>query len=571
MSLVEAETQDLAPEAPAAAPEPPARSAGAGAAGNDHKAIGSCFIALSLLFLVAGGALALVMRGQLSSTDSTLLTDREYRTLFTFHGSFLIFLFLIPAWIGVATAIVPLQIGSGRLAFPRLQTMALWLTVGGGALVAASPFIHGARHLTSGWALDQPIPTGAAFKGKAIEFFVLGIALVLAATVLATANLITTIAKFRAPGLTTKRIPLFSWSVVVSGAIILLATPMLISILGMLYVDHHYGSHLFSGFTGSRGGNPLMWPKLFWFGAYPLLFALLVPALGLASDVIPVFAGRPIADRLKAMAAMGAVAVLAFFGWGSELQDFKRSRLFFAAGALVVLAPIASLVLNWLLTLRAAGKERGVEDVRSGFLRTPMLMVMGLVGLLAAGLAAGTVSALWAGRSLHANYWQVGEQHLLFFAPATVAIVAAVHYWGPKLWGRQLSDAAGKLEALLLVGGAFLSFLPALVLGLQDMPTHTSTYTSSDGWQAANVVMSLGSAVLTLGVVVFALDLLFSVVLRRGRPAPADPWGGHTLEWTAPTPVPRHNFDRLPEVRSAVPALDLHASAAALGAGEAGH
>jgi heme/copper-type cytochrome/quinol oxidase subunit 1 len=216
------------------------------------------------------------------------------------------------------------------------------------------------------------------------------------------------------------------------------------------------------------------------------------------------------------------------------------------------------MFLNWLLTLAKASTEgeEGEGAQRGGLLATPMLHAFGVVAVLAVGLAAGAVSAVDASRSLHANYWQVGEQHLLFFAPATLAVVAALHYWAPKLWGRGLSQGVGKLEVLLLVGGAFLSFLPALVLGLQHMHVHISTYPGHDSWQPANLAMSAGAAVLTLGVLVFALDLLVSVAMRRGRPAPADPWGGHTLEWTAPTPLPPQNFDRLPEVRSATPALD---------------
>jgi heme/copper-type cytochrome/quinol oxidase subunit 1 len=191
-----------------------------------------------------------------------------------------------------------------------------------------------------------------------------------------------------------------------------------------------------------------------------------------------------------------------------------------------------------------------------------MLHVAGTVSVLAAGLAASVPSALDASRDIHANYWQVGQQHLLFFAPATLAVVAAVHYWAPKLWGRGLSDKVGKLEVLLLAGGAHLSFLPALILGAQGMHVHLSSYPANDEWRLANLAMGLGSVVLTLGVLVFALNLLFSIVLRRGRVADADPWGGHTLEWTAPTPLPPHNFDRVPDVRSATPALDLRAGEA---------
>ncbi len=560
MSLTETPTEEI--EGQAAAPEaevvPP--SLGGGAAANDHKAVGSAYLGFALLFLVVGGVLALLMRAQLTGPDGTLLSDQEYRSLFTFHGTFSVFLFLLPAWVGLATMVVPLQIGAGRLAFPRLQTMCLWLTVVGGGLITATPFVPGAKRIISGWALSQPIPGGANFRGDAVEYLVLGIAVVLAATVAAAANLVVTIVKLRAPGLTARRMPLFSWSALVSGFVLLLALPVLIALMGMLYVDHHYGAQLFSGFTGSRGGVPAMWSRLFWFGAYPMLWSFVILALGVGSDALPVFAGRPIADRVKAMAALGAVGVLAFFGWGSEVTDLPRSRLFFAAGALVVLAPAASVLVNWLLTLRAAAAERGRDEVRQGLTATPMLFVLGMLTVLAAGLGASAVSAAAAGRSYHTDYWQVGQQHLMYFAPATLAIAAAAHFWGPKVWGRHLSPMMGKLEVLLLTGGAHLAFLPALVLGLQNMPVQASAYDAGEGWQAMNLAMSAGAAVFALGALVFTLDVLVSVAMRKGRPADPDPWSGHTLEWTAPTPLPRHNFDRVPEVRSATPALDLRAA-----------
>ncbi|MFN2504993.1 MAG: cbb3-type cytochrome c oxidase subunit I [Acidimicrobiales bacterium] len=540
----------------------PTPSLGGGAAGNDHKAVGTGFLVLALVFLLAGGVLALLLRAQLTTPDADLFNPRQYRQLFTYHGSILVFLFLLPAWIGLATAIVPLQIGASRLAFPRLQTLALWLAVVGGGLMVASPFVQGGRRVVSGWSLSAPLPEGRAFRGDGVEYLLLGLVIVLGAAILAAANLITTIVKLRTEGMTLGRVPLFSWSVLVSGSVLLLALPVLLGGFLMLFVDHHYGGRLFNGLTSARGGNPLAWPRLFWFGAYPMLWALVLPALGLVSEIVPVFARRRIADRRRAMAALTAVGILAFAGWGSEVRNLKDARPLFVLGALVVLAPVASLFLNWLATLRTAAKERRPEDVRGDVTTNPMLLVLGLLSVLAAGLGAGAVSALGATTRFHANYWAVGQQHLLYFAPATLGIVAAVHYWAPKLWGRHLSNPLGKLELLALVGGAHLSFIPALVLGLQDMLIHTDTYSARDDWQLANVAMTAGSVMLVGGVLLFALNFLVSVVLRRGRQAEDDPWGGHTLEWSTTSPPPPHNFDRLPEVRSETPGLDLRETTA---------
>lgn len=557
MALTETSPEDVAPEAPEEEPAPPAPSYGSGAAGNDHKPVGAAFLGLALLFLVIGGVLAVLMRAQLLGPDSDLLSDRQYRSLFTFHGSYLVFLFLLPAWVGIATAVVPLQIGAARLAFPRLQTLAFWLTAVGGLMMSLAPFTSGSRRITSGWALNSPVPEGAGFTGDAVEFLVLGIAVVLVAVVLAVVNLLVTIIKLRAPGLTSRRLPFFTWSVIVGGSVLLLAVPVLIGGLLMLYVDHHFGADLFSGFTSARGGNPLLWTRLFWFAAYPMLWAMVILTLGVASEIVAVFAGRPLANRARAMVALAAVGVLAFAGWGSEVRSLRAGRFLFILGALAVLAPVAGVALAWLGTLRTAGKEEGVETVRARLMSTPMLLVLGLLSVVAAGMGASVISALDATGSSHSNYWQVGQQHLMYFAPATLGIVAAAHYWAPKLWGRKLSDGLGKLELLLIVGGTHLAFLPALGLGLQDMPRHTSAFEADESWELGNMVMGLGSAVLTLGVLVFVLNLLVSVAAKRGKPTSDDPWDGHTLEWTTTSPPPRYNFDALPEVRSATPALDL--------------
>ncbi len=552
---------ETSPDAPASSPPPEeaevaAPSVGSGAAGNDHKAVGAGFLALALVFVVVGGVLALLMRGQLTTADSDFANIRQYRQLFTYHGATLVFLFLLPAWIGLATAIVPLQIGAARLAFPRLQTFALWTMVIGAGLVVASPWVPGGKRVVSGWNMAHPLPLGPGFRNDGVEFYLLGLAIVLGAAVLAIVNLMTTVIKLRTEGLTSRRLPLFSWSVLVSGAVLLLALPVLIAGFLMIFVDHHYGGDLFSGLTSNRGGNRLAWPRLFWFGAYPMLWGLLLPALGVVSEVVPVFARRRIADRHKATVAMAAIGILAFAGWGSEVRNLKDARPLFVLGALAVLAPVASLIVNWLLTMRQVAQAEDADRVRSSFSATPMLLCLGLLPVLGLGLMAGAVSAVGATTRFHSNYWSVGQQHLLYFAPATIAVVAAVHYWGPKLWARHLSDRLGKLELLLIVGGTLLAFSCALILGIQDMPIHTDVYTDSDNWQLANIGLSLGTVGLVGGLLVFLLNVLVSVLGRRGRPADQDPWGGHTLEWAAPTPPPRHNFDRLPEVRSDTPLLD---------------
>lgn len=522
--------------------------------GTDHKYIGSLYVAAAVVFLVAGVVMALLMRAQLATPDAEILGERTYRQLFTLHGVFSVFLFLLPVWLGLASAIVPLQVGAARLAFPRLHAMSFWLFLTGGIMVSAAPALSDTFH---GWALSDPIPVKLGLPGQGPDFLLLGLVLVCMAAVVVVVNLIVTVLQLRPPGMTLRRIPIFSWSMMVSGAVLLFALPLLIGAFGLLFVDRHYGTSIFSGFTGSRGGNPLIWPRLFWFAAYPMLWALLIPALGAVSEIVATFAGRPLFSRDRASAALVGVGVLSFAGWGSEVETLNRARPLFILGALIVLAPVALLVLNWLATLRLAGKEGDRDALRARFTATPMLWALGMLPVLGLGLAASVVSALDAGRDAHANYWQTGQQHALFFGAATIGAVAALSFWGPKIWGRRLSDALGKLEILAVVGGVLLTVVGMLMLGIQDMLVHTSTFDSGDEWELGNLVVSAGAAIAGLGLVVLVLDLLVSIVAHRGRAAGADPWGGHTLEWATTSPPPPHNFDALPEIHSGSPLLDL--------------
>jgi cytochrome c oxidase subunit 1 len=377
-----------------------------------------------------------------------------------------------------------------------------------------------------------------------------GLFLVCLAILFAAVNLVATIVTMRVPGLTLRRLPIFSWSVLVSGLMLLLAVPVLIAAMAMLFVDRHYGGHVFDATTG---GSPESWERLFWFFATPTLWALLLPGLGAASEIVPVFAGRPLFQRQVAVGAIAGIGVLAFFGWGSEIvQPDTAHRAFFGAAAVIVLGPAAGLLLTWLGTLKE-GRPK---------LASPVVASLGLLTLVGAGLAGRLVTAVApTGKVGVGSQWAQGARHELFFAGALVGLVAALAYWAPKLWGRRLSEPGAVLGTLALVGGLHLTFLPMYVLGAQGMPAHATNYAGHASWRAANVVSTLGGYVAILGVVLVTLTIVHGIL--AGELAPDDPWEGATLEWATTSPPPPHNFDTIPVVRSDRPVADLRLAAAA--------
>ena len=355
---------------------------------------------------------------------------------------------------------------------------------------------------------------------------------------------------------------MFTWSVFVASAVFLLAVPVLLAGLVLLFVEHHMGAHILDSRGGGVSGDPLVWRTLFSFFAYPAMWATVFPALGVVSEIVPVFGRTALFNRKTVAFAIAAAGALAFFGWGSELAgDSAVPQTFFSVTSILILGPVALVLLSWLGTIALSR--------RLPVLRPPLLQAVGLLSCLALALPAlAVMQALATGKAGHDSQWWVGAWHMLLVGVSTFGVVAALHYWAPKLWGRHLSAGLGGLQLLALVGGVDLAFVPLLVVGAQGMHRRTAVY-SNESWGPANLISTIGAYLVTAAVLLLVLNVLVSLVLRRGKPATDDPWEGYTLEWATTSPPPPHNFDALPEVRSDRPLYDLRQAEAA-SAGAAG-
>jgi heme/copper-type cytochrome/quinol oxidase subunit 1 len=497
----------------------------------DHKVIGRAYIVAALAFLLVGGAVGGLLRAGLD------LSDASYLRLYDLHATGTAVLVLAPLWLGLATYLVPLQIGAVRLAFPRLQSFAFWSYVLGGILHLASYTGDGPR--VAGLSFEHLTLTGSGDKAHT-DLWIASLAVITIAAVLGAANLVATVLNLRTEGMTLGRIPMFSWATLVSGTGTVLAAPVFLAGLLLLFLDQHFGGREF--FAQGTVGTQVVWQHMLWLYGRPDLYLLVVPGLGAASDIVSKAARRPLANTDAARMAIGAFAFLGFGAWaaGTKVAGAVVLPTYSGLTAAVVL-PLGALVLLWLDTLRRAA---GIKPDGGIAFVVAFILTVGAGGVAAVAAALKTVDG---------SAWSTGQVHLVAFAAPLLLAVGALHHWAPKLWGRPLSAAEAAAHALLLFGGAALTALGSYLAGWDGQAKATNV---NDGFAKLSVA---GGAVLLLGLVAVAL----AVLARTLQPGSAEDADGITLEWAAPSPPPPHNFDTLPEVRSDAPLADLRAAEAA--------
>jgi cytochrome c oxidase subunit 1 len=510
---------------------------------TDHKRIGILYMVAAFVFFMIGGTEALLMRIQLGAPENTFLTPTAYNQLFTLHGTTMIFLFVVPMMSGFANYFVPLQIGARDMAFPRLNALSFWLFIFGGVVFYASLFWSPPQ---AGWTSYPPLSSSAYLPDGGIDAWIYLIHLTGLSSILGAINLYVTILNMRAPGMGWSRLPLFCWSILTFAILLILALPSVAAGVTLLLTDRHFGTHFFDP---TQGGSALLWQHLFWFFGHPEVYIMILPGFGIISEILPVFARKPIFGYRAIAAATVGIAFLSLLVWAHHMFATPLSSIvlaFFMLSSMIIAIPTGVKIFNWIATL-----WRGTI-----IMKTPLYFAVGFLAFFTLGGISGVMLAIFPiDWYVTDTYFVVAHFHYVLVAGAVNAIFAGLYYWYPKVTGRMMSDSLGKVSFWLTFVGFNATFLVQHSIGLEGMPRRVYEYPDIADLHVLNLISTIGSFILALGVVVTAYNLVRS--LKKGVTAGPDPWKGNTLEWFTTSPPPENNFDVIPRVRSVEPMKDI--------------
>ncbi|PSO14034.1 cytochrome c oxidase subunit I [Bradyrhizobium sp. MOS003] len=509
----------------------------------DHKIIGRRYIFTAFVFLALGGVLAALMRLQLAQPEARLIGPDRYNQIFTMHGANMMFLFAVPVMEAVAVYLVPLMVGTRNIAFPRLNAFSYWIYLAGGALLWTAFALDMGPDV--GWFAYVPLSGPQYGAGKRADIWAQMITFTELSALAIAVELVVTIFKQRAPGMTLDRIPVFVWAMLVTSFLVIMAMPAVMIASTGLILDRLVGTHFYNP---AEGGDVLLWQHLFWFFGHPEVYIIFLPAAGMVSTMIEPFARRPAFGYLGLVMALIATGILAFGLWVHHMFVAGLPRLgdsFFTASSMAIAVPAGIQMFCWLATL---------WDGRPVF-KTPLLFIMGfIVTFVIGGLTGVMVASVPFDTQVHDTYFVVAHFHYVLIGGAVFPLLGAVHYWFPKLTGRMMSETLGRWSFWLIIVGFNATFFPMHILGLEGMPRRIYTYQPDLPWHGLNVFVSLSSIVLTIGFLLFFINVFRSA--RFGEVAPDNPWDAPTLEWATTSPPPSYNFPRIPVVGSLHPLWD---------------
>jgi cytochrome c oxidase subunit I+III len=512
---------------------------------TDHKRIGLLYLFASLAFFVAGGVESLLMRTQLARPDAHVLGPARYDELMTTHGVTMIFLFIIPISVGAfGNYLVPLMIGARDMAFPRLNALSFWLFLGSGIFIYVGLFMGLGPN--AGWFDYFPLASRTYNTGLNVDFYALGLIFNGLSTTAGALNFIVTLFKLRAPGMSLNRMPLFAYAMLAVSFALIFAIPALTADLVFAELQRKLGFHFFD--VGS-GGSPLLWQHLFWLFGHPEVYIIVLPAFGIATSIIPTFSKRRmIAFPLVALAEL-LVAFIGFGVWAHHMFATGLSTTtlaFFAAASMMVVIPSAIQIFAWTFTVAL-----GRPDFKA-----PLLFIGGfIVFFVFGGLSGITFAAVPFDQQVTDTYYVVAHFHFIIFGAAVFPLLGGLYYWFPKVTGRMYHEGWAKLSFWLTFVGTALTFFPMHIVGLLGMTRRVYTYPSGLGWDAYNLVETVGAYILATGLLVILANLVTSRV--RGAAAGPDPFKGGTLEWATASPPPHYNFPVIPKVSSPYPNWDV--------------
>ncbi len=503
----------------------------------DHKRIGILYGVTAFAFFIVGGIEALLIRSQLATPNGRVLGANEYNQLFTMHGTTMVFLVVMPMAAAFGNYLVPLMIGARDVAFPRLNAFGYWAFLLGGLFLYASFLLGGAPN--GGWFGYAPQTLSPFNNTNGIDYWLIGLVITGVASLTASVNFIATTLNLRAPGMTLLRMPVFVWFNLLVSFLLLFAMPVITVAFFELYFDRNFGANFF---RADFGGEPVLWQHLFWLFGHPEVYILILPAMAIVSEILPVFTRKPLYSY---PVAVFSGIVIAFMGWGVWAHHMFTVGLgpvantAFAVSTILISVPTGIMIFNWLATT-----WRG--DLR---LKTPMLFALGFIAMFTlGGLSGATHTIVPHNYQQSDTYYIVAHFHYVLFGGSVLGLFAGVYYWFPKVTGRLLDERLGKAHFWLIFVGFNLTFGPMHILGLQGQPRRTYTYPEGMGWDLWNAVASAGAVTIALAVLLFMINVVRT--FRSPSTAPDDPWDARTLEWATTSPPPEYNFARIPVAHS---------------------